>query len=77
MGRHERHSGQTVLDQERLRRNRELNRLLHRSILAHLTRPVADPERPGETISYGELEQRLRGRAYRRAAHAAHQAPRP
>ena len=44
-----------------------LNHALHRSVVAYLGRMVPDPEHPGQTISYGDLEQRLRGRCYRAA----------
>jgi hypothetical protein len=54
-------------EERRHHRNRELHRALHRSVFAYLTRPVADPDHPGQRISYDERDQRLRGQAYRQA----------
>jgi hypothetical protein len=54
-------------EQDRRARNSMLSHDLHRSVFEHLTRQMADPDHPGERISYGELELRLRGRAYRQA----------
>lgn len=48
--------------------NHALNLALHRSVFAQLTRLVQDPDQPGRQISLCELEQRLRGHAYRLAA---------
>lgn len=73
MGRHNRQASQVRTLQTQHRRNQELSQALHRSIFSHLARPVADPDRPGEWISYDELDQRLRGRAYRQATLAARQ----
>lgn len=70
MGRHKRQTNHAETDDTRHRRNSVLNRALHQSVFAYLTRPVADPDRSGETITYGELEQRLRARAYRQAVRA-------
>lgn len=77
MGRRERHTGQARTQDERQRRNKALNRALHQSLFTHLTRPVADPDQPGRWITYDERDQRLRGRAYRQAALACHQARQP
>lgn len=74
MGQLKRRPGHNGHDEARHCRNRELLQGLHRSVFAHLTRPVADPDHPGQTISYDELDQRLRGRAYREAALAGRRA---
>lgn len=76
MARHNHQAGQSEIQVRRQWRNRELDQALHQSIFAHLTRAVADPDRPGQQISWSELDQRLRGRAYRQAAHASLQAAR-
>lgn len=76
MGRHKRQTSQAETEATRHQRNSELNRALHRSVFAYLTRPVADPDQIGLTISYGELEQRLRARAYRQAVLAGRRASR-
>ena len=75
MGRRKRQAGQVGTEEERGGRNSELNHALHRSVFAYLTRPVPDPDQPGHLITYGELDQRLRARAYRRAALACRKAP--
>ena len=73
MGRRERQiPGLALAKDEQLRRHRAM----HRSLCAHLTRPVADPAQPGRWITDDEGDQRLRGRADRRqVALACHQAP--
>ncbi len=60
-------AGRSGTEKDRREHNRRLSQDLHRSVFAHLTRRMADPDHPGQQISYGELELRLRGRAYRRA----------
>ncbi len=75
MGRHKPRTDQARVKDERLRRNRDLNRALQQSLFTHLTRPVADPDQPGHWITYEELDMRLRGRAYRRAALECPRAP--
>ena len=41
---------------------------IQRATFQHHSALVNDPDHPGQQISYGELEQRLRARAYRLAA---------
>lgn len=66
MGRRERQAGRiTTKEPEQQQEGEALRRALHRSVFAYLTRPVPDPDHPGQHITYGELDQRLRGRAYR------------
>ena len=70
MGKHHHgsdHEADQGLPRERRAHIDRQNQLLHRSVFAHLTRRVADPDRPGEQITFGELDLRLRGRAYRQA----------
>ena len=69
MGKGKHRPRQNQAELERHGRNSELSQALHRSIVAHLTRLVIDPDRPEQQITYDELEQRLRARAYRQAAH--------
>lgn len=45
---------------------------IQRATYQHLMALVNDPDRPGHTVTYGELEQRMRGRCYRMAAEASH-----
>ena len=66
-------AGRSGTEQDRRERNSRLNQDLHRSVFAHLTRRMADPEQPGHQITYGELELRLQGRAYRQAVSTAQQ----
>ena len=47
--------------------NALLSQAIHRSVFAHLTRQLDDPDHPGCQISYAELEQRQRARCYRQA----------
>lgn len=79
MGKRKHGSGDARSEQERLAHIARQNQLLHRSVFAHLTRLVADPDRPGAQITFGELDLRLRGRAYRQAVQVsrrrAHPAP--
>jgi hypothetical protein len=70
MAHHRRRAAASGLDCERQGRNMDLNRALHRSVFAHLTRRVSDPEHPGRQIAYCELEQRLTARSFRRHAEA-------
>jgi len=71
MGRGDRQAGRDGTTEELRQRNAALNHALQRSIFAHLTRAVPDPDHPGRQITWDQLEQRLRGRAYRQAALAA------
>ncbi len=41
---------------------------IQRATFQHYAALVNDPDHPGQQIPYGELEQRLRARAYRLAA---------
>ena len=38
---------------------------IQQAIFTHLTELVDDPDHPGQRIAYGDLEERLRARAYR------------
>ena len=71
MGNRRHRSGRSGTEQHRRESNTRQSQDLHRSVFAHLTRRMADPDQPGQQISYGELELRLRGRAYRQALWAA------
>ena len=67
MGSRRHQAGRSGMETVWREHNSRLSQDLHRSVFAHLTRRMADPDHPGQQISYGELELRLRGRAYRQA----------
>lgn len=80
MGHHRNHPGRDSKRGPAFRQmpdpgNDERNLALHRSVFAQLTRLVQDPDQPGRQISLCELEQRLRGNAYRLAASGSGESP--
>ena len=55
------------LQRHRAERTAASHHAIQRATFNHLMALVDDPDHPGQSIPYGELEQRLRGRSYRLA----------